>query len=51
MEAYTNGQGDAERMFCAVTLKVTTVIEEILQAGLHVDAQIGREVILSADAE
>ena len=51
MEAYTEGQGDVKGMFCAITLQVATVMKEVLQAGLHVDAKMGRDVVLNADTE
>ena len=51
MEAYTEGQGDVKGMLCAITLQVATIMKEVLQAGLHVDAKMGRDVVLNADTE
>ena len=47
MNTNAERQGDAKRMLCAITLQATSVVEEILQAGLYVDAKMGREAILN----
>ena len=51
MEANAEGQSDLERMLCTICLQVAAVIEEILQAGLDVEANVRGEIILSAKAE
>ena len=38
-------------MLCAITLQTATIVEEVLQAGLQVDANVGREVVLEADTQ
>jgi hypothetical protein len=49
MEAKTEGQGDAKRMLCTITLEVATIIKEVLQAGFHVDTKMRGEVILNTE--
>ena len=50
-EADTKWQSDAEWVFCTIGIDVTTIIEEVLQAWLQVDAKVRRKVILQAKAE
>ena len=45
-EADAEWQGDAERMLRAIGLQVAAIVEEILQAGLQIEAEMRREVIL-----
>lgn len=51
MEAEADGQGDLERVLCTIGLDVATVVEEVLQAGLQIDAKMWREVVLQPDTE
>ena len=38
-------------MLCAIGLDITAIVEEVLQAGLQVDTNMWREVVLQADAK
>ena len=51
MEADAEGEGELKRVLCAIGLQVAAVIEEVLQAGLCIDAKVRNEVILDAKAE
>jgi hypothetical protein len=37
-------------VFFTIGIQIAAVIEEILQAGLDVDAEVGRKVVLQAKA-
>ena len=50
MKANAERQGDAKRMLCAITLQTTSVVEEILQVRLYVDAKMRRNIILDSKA-
>ena len=49
MEAQTEGQGDAKRVFCTITLEVAIIIIEILQAGFHIDTKMWCKVVLNTE--
>ena len=51
MEAEAEGQGEFKRVLRAVGLEVTAIVDEILQAGLQVDAKMWCEVVLCAEAK
>ena len=38
-------------MFCTIRLDITAIIEEILKAGLNVEAKMRREVVLQAESK
>lgn len=51
MEAEAEGQGELEGMLCAIALQVAAIVEEVLKAGFQVEAEVGREIVLNAEAE
>lgn len=51
MEADAKGQSDAEGMLSAIGLEVAAIVEEVLQAGLYVEAEVGGEVVLQTQTE
>ena len=51
METETEGQSEFKRVLRAIGLEVAAIVDEILQAGLQVDAKIWREVVLCAEAK
>ena len=46
MEADAEGEGELKRVLCAIGLQVAAVIEEVLQAGLNIETNVRREVVL-----
>lgn len=51
MEADAEGQSNLKRMLCEIGIQVTTVIKEILQAGLDIETNVRREVVLQTEAK
>ena len=51
MEADAERQGDAKAMLRAIAFNAAAVVEEVLQAGLQIDAKMRREVVLQPDTE
>lgn len=51
MEADAKGQSDAEGMLSTIGLEVAAIVEEVLQAGLYVEAEVGGEVVLQTQTE
>ncbi len=51
MEADAEWQGDAKAMLRAIALDAAAVVEEVLQAGLQIDAKMRREVVLQAESK